>query len=609
VTFTANEATKESHVKNNDLVGLNGLPVKTKSVETYAKLFELPKFDIATLAQIKQLTLKMHDGLQATLAVTKVTKEAGSTVAKFYTATQDIVTVDGDSHIVMASVDGKCHTVDVTAGDVAMARRLRSTEAKLYDAEEFFALPDFVGGSRKLADTSKMTGFASVALAATEAVLDVAKANNYITDETMGFEGDVRAESGMCSPIMEVKTWVDSKNDQSKVDAIMENSRVITHMLSKTQGTEFKYTRATEADEWILKSCDALEFSDVAAEGPAQLTAVKAQVVAHHGAEFVVKADKKLFVGKAIFGAKSDDLIVVPKAAECKKLYDEKATTFDPSDDAVRRLGGAPRKLGLKTNSQLWWASQCAYKGKCGRTGTECSASNANAKTMTIGGKSVIAFAGTDGLSDIGDWLDNLDIRSTTVNGLKLHKGFERYQSKVAASCSTMYNAKYDYCVGHSLGGAAATVYAKVTGNCRNLVTFGAPKTRHNDQSGCSAVGTRVFHSSDPITSDGTHLLRILGGFKHDVKGARRVWKNTGSCKCGSTFGLCHRSGWWVNCGWRGCRSGYHCNDSGRHPDTKHSSGASCSQEGDRQNLISAGINFATVHTQYDQYIPDHESL
>ena len=119
VTFSANEATKESHVKGNDLVGLNGLPVKTKAVETYAKLFDLPKFDISTLAQIKQLTLKMHDGLQATLAITKVTKETGSAMTKLYTATQDIVTIDADSRIVMANIDGKCHTVDIAANDVA----------------------------------------------------------------------------------------------------------------------------------------------------------------------------------------------------------------------------------------------------------------------------------------------------------------------------------------------------------------------------------------------------------------------------------------------------------------------------------------------------------
>ena len=101
-------------------------------------------------------------------------------------------------------------------------------------------------------------------------------------------------------------------------------------------------------------------------------------------------------------------------------------------------------------------------------------------------------------------------------------------------------------------------------------------------------------------------MIRVLGGFQHDVTSAKRVYKNTGSCYCGSTFGLCHRNRYWVKCGWRGCRSGYHCNSSGRNPDTKHSSSSSCSTEGDHQNIISAGINFAGVHTQYADFLPDN---
>jgi hypothetical protein len=606
VTFSANEATKESHVKGNDLVGLNGLPVKTKAVETYAKLFDLPKFDISTLAQIKQLTLKMHDGLQATLAITKVTKETGSAMTKLYTATQDTVTIDADSRIVMANIDGKCHTVDVAANDVAVARRLFAEEAKLYSAEDFFALDDFVGNSRKLADTSKMTGFASVALAASEAILDAAKASGYTAEDSMAFEGNVRDTAGGCAPIMDMRTWLDGKTDESKVEAVVDNTRTITHMLTKKQGYEYKYARAAEDAAWTLNACEIIEFNDVAATGPAELVDMKAKVVAHHGNEFAVKAGDKLIVGKATFGALADDIVVTPTPKECQVIWSAKVATMDPSDGAARRLGATPRKLGLKSNSQLWWASQCAYKGNCAGTGTECSRDNANAKVITVGGKSVLAFAGTDGLSDFGDWIDNLNIGTKSTSSGNHHEGFFNYQNKISG-CNSIYSGTYDYVVGHSLGGASATVFCKVNpSRCGKLVTFGAPKSRKNGDRACSASGTRYFHENDPITSDGTHLIRVLGGFQHDVTSAKRVYKNTGSCYCGSTFGSCHRSGYWLSCGWRGCSSGYHCNNGGRRPDTKHSVSASCGQEGNRQNVISAGLNFMGIHTQYADFLPDN---
>ena len=34
-------------------------------------------------------------------------------------------------------------------------------------------------------------------------------------------------------------------------------------------------------------------------------------------------------------------------------------------------------------------------------------------------------------------------------------------------------------------------------------------------------------------------------------------------------------------------------------------SSSSCSTEGDRQNIVSAGLNFVGIHTQYADFLPD----
>jgi len=611
VTLSANEATKESHVKNNALVGLNGLPVKTETYQSYAKLFDLPKFDIATLAQVKHLTVQTHDQLEVSMEITKATKQAGSAVAKFFTATGDVVTIDGESHVVLATIDNKCHTIDVTKGDAGMARKLSDAAApRLYSTEEFFALPDFEGFQtthRKLNKDSKMAGFAAVALSASEAVLDVLEANTAV-DTSFGFSGKAM-DTTQCADVAEFTVWTSKDRKENKIVAVNGDKRTITHFVDGEQGIEFSYAKSeTSTGGWKLSQCRHVQFAQGENKQVDEVNKIKGAIVSHRGNEFLLKYEHFYVQGRTSFGANADKLVESPDPKECDKLL-AKDEAKDP-DDSVnpnRRLGDGRRQL-LKANTELWWASQCSYVAKCTDIPSSrvCQTSNSIAKTFTIGGKSVVAFAGTDGVNDFGDWLDNLDIRKEGV----FHKGFHRYQNNIA-SCvnSKAPSGGWDYCVGHSLGGASVTVYARVHGKCKKTVTFGAPKSIANGNRNCNAKGTRYYHRGDPITSDGTFLIRVLSGFQHDVSTAREVWEQEGTCYCGSYLWGCGRSGYWVSCGWRGCRDGYHCNNSGRRPNQKRVVARGCSTEGDNQNIVSALVKFiSTVHTQYHKFVPDEQA-
>ena len=95
-----------------------------------------------------------------------------------------------------------------------------------------------------------------------------------------------------------------------------------------------------------------------------------------------------------------------------------------------------------------------------------------------------IAFAGTN---EPRDWITNLDAAKIDgyADGSKIHKGFNNALSSVwTAIMPVLCSREWDniYIVGHSLGGALASLLAsrllgnKHTNKIINLITFGAPR-------------------------------------------------------------------------------------------------------------------------------------
>lgn len=102
---------------------------------------------------------------------------------------------------------------------------------------------------------------------------------------------------------------------------------------------------------------------------------------------------------------------------------------------------------------------------------------------MIHGDEAVIAFEGTNGVDDIGDWFANLNTaRSTIVEGA-VHGGFLNHYNRVAdqvREALETHGVSHVWITGHSLGGAMAVLCAldlerhgKV--GVRGVVTFGQP--------------------------------------------------------------------------------------------------------------------------------------
>jgi len=110
---------------------------------------------------------------------------------------------------------------------------------------------------------------------------------------------------------------------------------------------------------------------------------------------------------------------------------------------------------------------------------------NGSAKgiVMIQGPEAVVAFEGTNGLDDIGDWFVNLDKEPALIPAGHVHGGFLRAYNSVARQVHDalrMHRVTHVWVTGHSLGGAMAVLCAidlirQQEFAVRGVMTFGQP--------------------------------------------------------------------------------------------------------------------------------------
>ncbi|GDX96883.1 hypothetical protein LBMAG47_25480 [Planctomycetia bacterium] len=110
---------------------------------------------------------------------------------------------------------------------------------------------------------------------------------------------------------------------------------------------------------------------------------------------------------------------------------------------------------------------------------------NGSAKgvVMIDGNEAVIAFEGTNGLDDIGDWFANIDTSRGSIAEGVVHGGFIDHYNRVADQVLKVlenHAVSHVWVTGHSLGGAMAVLCAvdlerRGTVTVRGVVTFGQP--------------------------------------------------------------------------------------------------------------------------------------
>jgi len=221
----------------------------------------------------------------------------------------------------------------------------------------------------------------------------------------------------------------------------------------------------------------------------------------------------------------------------------------------------------------------------------------AEAKIVVADGVIVLAFRGTDDGTDIwkaidgcdsslvGDWVYNCDEDPKTRAGVKVHGGFLEYfellERSVNAKRADLKNEcglDFDFVVGHSLGGAAATLYGEFNpevlgedGKGKNgVVTFGAPRTHWAQSKACSIDGVRFYHSQDIVTSNlgsdkyhhavKTKFHMEVGGY---VQQLNPSFPGTDTCECDSACHCTDNLVWKNSCA---CWDSFGCMQHGLNP-------------------------------------------
>lgn len=120
-----------------------------------------------------------------------------------------------------------------------------------------------------------------------------------------------------------------------------------------------------------------------------------------------------------------------------------------------------------------------------------------------------VVFRGTEP-DKLQDWASDLDFRfDRKIKGYGVHKGFlqyvmNAYDDIMAELDKSHYNGKSLIITGHSLGGAAAVIFAeKMTRTVEKVVTFGQPRVgdkRMCESNGLNDILIRVVNENDPVT-------------------------------------------------------------------------------------------------------------
>ena len=193
-TLAANEMSKESHVAGSALVGTDGVTVETGAFKNYATLYDLPKFDVKTIMETKQVTLMLENNQELAFTITGAMKRTGSLQATFLTP-GGTITVDSVTRTASACVNGKRYKSAAPAvGEKSQRRLLLERAPRLYAHDEFFgiALAHEHGRGRSLGvkDTTN-EGWASMAVALKDALTDKVDSKDMVSGSASASSGGV----------------------------------------------------------------------------------------------------------------------------------------------------------------------------------------------------------------------------------------------------------------------------------------------------------------------------------------------------------------------------------------------------------------------------------
>lgn len=149
----------------------------------------------------------------------------------------------------------------------------------------------------------------------------------------------------------------------------------------------------------------------------------------------------------------------------------------------------------------------------------------------SLGDLAVVSFEGTNGFTDVGDWLFNLDSVPVPMGPGKVHRGFRDAWASLAGEVGRVLAARgirRVWITGHSLGGAIALLAAmdlaeRPAVEILGVMTFGQPLVF--DEPGARAVGTALGNRFVRFVNEDDIVPRVAPGY---WPGGRYVWIHEG---------------------------------------------------------------------------------
>ena len=320
----------------------------------------------------------------------------------------------------MAEVGGKMYTVDPHKSQAiaSQGRRLKEDHERepprLYEAHEFFIeAHGFLGNSRKLSKESDMGGFAAVALAAAESILDKYNTEFGTNHDSIGINGAFWTKplaDGSSTKQFEVALFL---NITSGLWAVSRKTTAtgITDVMDTTTGDGLWYR--FDAQSKLVK-CEQMQFLNSSefkeSQGVGEDGMAIEGIDINREGSFAIPLETFNFNGQAVFQEDARAIINTPSDADCMALRPQPAFgVSSASDTIVNETGGFRRRLASEIKPpmrhpvegfrrELWQRGQSSASEEFQATGASHMLRGTRRLDLSTSVQAAVNVAGRNGL-------------------------------------------------------------------------------------------------------------------------------------------------------------------------------------------------------------------
>jgi len=539
--LAAAETAKETHVADGRLETLSGNTVMVRKVESFGDISSLVKFDSQTLSRVTLVNMKLQDGGEVSFLITGLHKEPTFRhKITFFTPGGRIV-IDLPNGIFQA-IEGDQLYTGVTPRQTGNSNGRRH----LFSHMEFFnaTIQGQTSGRRSLAASAK-AGWAALHVAAGEEVL----ANE---EEAVSGTAEFVVYKDQHQTIFDAQFYIEPYTGMFTLSATSPDGDIMyineeVHITGRSEGGFFR------ADSCLSTPFDIVRYNSL----DASLEAVLRHNVeadfdfknVHLTGSAKLSVDVNLQCGLYLeltlqeSGGKERKLRETPEGRrelglrKYQALYSKGFKSFMASKESASHAYGLDTAARRRRAEAVDDLAALVYDADPGQGYKSYAKDNA----FAISKDCHFAFRGTD---DFSDWISNVNSLATYRLSpyhqvwFRMHQGFvnEWNQLRGLMLQDIMECGPDAVFIGHSLGGAMATVAYEDLGKHATVYTFGAPRPyRDIKPGGCRVKGLRMWHEFDPVP---TLPPSMYGNFFMHAQNSLKLNECTGSSifQCTATW-------------------------------------------------------------------------